>query len=446
MIKKLQWKFVLIATMSLIIVLVLIIGGINLLNYASLNNELDSMIQYIGSNNGVIPDFDQKDLPDDDLVDNSKPDDKSPPQDQTMNDSSSSLSNLFTRLFGNSSNINAETKYKTRYFTVTVSEDGSFTGTDLDKIAAIDEDTAEEYASQVIESGKTSGFLSVYKYGVIDNNGEKLLVFIDGSEDISSARVLLLISLLIFIVSILVMFILVYFLSKRAIRPVNEAIEKQRQFITDASHELKTPLSIISADADVIKMTSKEEDYKWIDNIKKQVVRMNLLVKDLITLSKLDEINSCENVSTFNISSVANDLIDQLTEYASEKGKSFVPDIEKNLIIKGDEESLKKLMSILIDNAIKYSTNDYDIEFSLKRRNSGFEIKTTNGCEGVSKQDTEKIFDRFYRSDKSRSRETGGYGIGLSIAKEIVLLHKGHITASLDGDKMTIIAYIKNIA
>jgi signal transduction histidine kinase len=232
--------------------------------------------------------------------------------------------------------------------------------------------------------------------------------------------------------TILLLFVFVFFLSKWAIKPVNESFEKQKRFISDASHELKTPLTIIGANLDILAEEIGGDSH--ITHIRKQSARMNSLINSLLSLARSDE-EAEVMFSKFNLSATVLNTALEFESRAYEENKNYSYEIAENLQYNGAESQIKQLAGILIDNAIKYGN---DIKISLKRKNNHTHLSVYNTGEGISDNEKAKIFDRFYRVDSSRQREDnspsfGGYGLGLSIAKAIVDSHKGKIL--VDGEQ-----------
>ena len=243
----------------------------------------------------------------------------------------------------------------------------------------------------------------------------------------------------------LVMIIIIFFanrlLATRYIAPVKEAFDKQKQFISDASHELKTPLSVINTNTDVL-LNNKEDlisnQLRWLNHIKSETERMKSLTNDLLYLTEMDSVRPDLVYASFNISLAVESVILTMEAVIFEKEAKLDYHIEPNLMAYGNIEQIKQLVMILLDNAIKYTNVHGLITVELKKRHHEILLEVTNTGEGITEDHLEKIFDRFYRNDSSRSRKSGGYGLGLAIAKSIVEKHKGKISAkSTPGDSTT---------
>ncbi len=221
--------------------------------------------------------------------------------------------------------------------------------------------------------------------------------------------------------------LVIWSVSQNIIMPVKTAFDKQRQFISDASHELKTPLTVISANADILK--NNDQASVWVENIKTQTARMEALVSDMLMLAKIDEREIAVSNENFSLSEEILGASLPFEALAFEKGKSLDFDIQENISYKGDKQSLRKIVSILIDNAIKHSNEKGAIKLTLKKDTRITLSVFNTGCD-IPDKDGEKVFERFYRGDNSRSRDSGGSGLGLAIAKTIVDANKWKITAT----------------
>lgn len=254
-----------------------------------------------------------------------------------------------------------------------------------------------------------------------------------------------------FLIVGLVMLVLIYFISlyyaNRAIRPIAESWKKQKQFIADASHELKTPLAIINANSDALLANQQEtikSQKKWLNYIKAESDRMSKLVNDFLYLAKTENVSGRMFHSSFNISNIVNNVILSMEAIVFEKGIKLSHTIAPDIIVKGDSEQIKQLVIILLDNAIKYTNIDGSIHILLKKSKRQVEFSINNSGNGINKQDLPKVFDRFYRTDPSRNQESGGYGLGLSVAKAIINRHGGKLDAtSIENESTTFMFSLK---
>ena len=323
--------------------------------------------------------------------------------------------------------INIETPYSTRYFVVEL-KDNLVTKVSTEHIAAVDNTKALEYAHNVYLTGKTGfGSVDLYKYYYTTDGENSMIIFVDWQRDLAKCLALAIISGFVSFMTISVLAILVYLLSKKAMKPVADSIEKQKQFITDASHELKTPLTIIAANAEVLEMCEGENE--WTTSIKNQTTRLSHLVKNLVELTKLNEIHDDKLRTSFNISSALIETASNFETSAEVANKNFSYSAADDIFYYGNEAEIRQLITILCDNAIKYTDECGHIKLSLYKSGKNIIIESYNTCEYVDPQTVSRLFDRFYRADSSRTRDTktGGYGIGLSIAQAIVHRHKGKI-------------------
>lgn len=237
-------------------------------------------------------------------------------------------------------------------------------------------------------------------------------------------------------VAFLALAIIVWGLSGKVFEPIKHILAKQKQFISDASHELKTPVSIISANADVIRNAENEA---YVDSIKNQVDRLKFLVNDLLALARLDEGNVKYVKETFNLSDELTQAVLPFDAVAFEKGKTLDSDIENGITFEGSKDGVKQIVNILLDNAVKYAADGGKIVVSLKKQGAKIILSVYNDGSLIPEEDSQKIFERFYRGDTSRSRDLGGNGLGLSIAKSIAVTNRWDITAdSVYGKSMTI--------
>lgn len=450
MVKKLRKKFVVTAMLSLLLILVIMIGVINIINVRHVISEADNLLTMLADNDGYFPNLKKNMMFDpenpNNPVNQNMPASDSASSESTTDQASSETSNSvtaprpgdpnnpfqFDRL---NNNRDAEMPYQTRYFWVKLDSSDNITEVNFGHIAAVSEEIASEYAIDVAKEGKQRGYYHTYRYIVsTKDDGSKLIIFADQSAAILNALTLLLQSVLVGLCALIAMFILVYIFSSQAVAPVVESLEKQKRFITDAGHELKTPLAVISANVDVLEIESGKSE--WTTSIKNQVSRMNGLVKNLLTLSRMDEERMHVVFSDFDMSKTVKDTAISFEALATSKGKKYQMDIEDGIHITGDKNAINQLASLLLDNAMKYSSENGSIHVLLNKGNKFITFEVSNTCDSIPSGNLDRLFDRFYRADSSRARETGGYGIGLSVARAIATSHGGSIEALRDGDKI----------
>ena len=416
MIKRLRRKFIILSMLSVTLVLVVLIASITVFNFRKVVRNSDEVLEMLIENKGAFPDEEQPE--------------GRPPEERGDGDG-----NGGGRRGGQ---MSPEMKYETRFFKVVLDNDGNVLSTDTGKIAAVDSSEAAELAGEVFSSGKTSGFKGDYRFRRITDDNETLIIFHDCGRGLDNARSFLGISIVISLIGLLIFFVLIAVSSKAVIKPAAEAYEKQKRFITDAGHELKTPLAVINADCDVLEMES--EDNEWLADIRKQTKRLTSLTNSLIYLAKTEEGSKNDVIRIdFPLSDIVSEEVESFKGLARSSGKDIETEITPDISYNGDQKAITQLISILLDNAIKYSPEGGHINVSLNKSGSKTILAVSNDTtEQVTKENTDRMFDRFYRTDESRNSETGGYGIGLSIAKGIAEAHRGKIYASGSGRSIVI--------
>lgn len=315
-----------------------------------------------------------------------------------------------------------------RFFYAKIDKDRNIIELNLDMMFDFSTNDALNYVTSVLNSDREKGNIDNFSFLSAEKFYGRILVFAERSIEILLLEQLNKTSLWAIGIISLILVCLSAFLSKWIVDPVKASFDKQRRFVSDAGHELKTPLTIISANVDVLQNEIGEN--QRLAHIKAQSERMNGLVHDLLTLARTDEGQTNVIRTRFNLSSAILNTVLEFESRAFEEGKQYSYDIKANITWIGDEKQIKQLVSILIDNAIRYSDAKGKINVSLNTDGSHIRISVFNTGIGVYDEKRNKIFERFYRTDESRSRETGGYGVGLSIAKSIVEAHKGKIVVS----------------
>ncbi len=394
MIYNLRRKMIWICCSAVIVVFGLIFSAIYILSVRQLNHNMDMMTDRISEGNGVFRPFDQN---------NPKP----PGMDRSPD--------FFTE----------ETPFSTRFFTVWVAEDGTIIGANLESVSSVSKEDAYAYAQAVLNEGNVRGWQGNFRYKVFSAMGGTGIVFVDGSMNRSMTRTLMLTSAAVLLGCMLVISIVIIVVSKRAVRPIAESYEKQKQFITDANHELKTPLTLILTNLEIVE--SELGHSEWLDDIRTEGQHMSALVAQLTALSRLDEDSPQMTTTEFSFSDVCRDTVSEFAPLIDRQGLTLTAYIQPELNLRGDEGAIRRLVTILIDNAVKYCDPTGDISLSASSKWQT-ELRVENACAGVDHMQLTRLFDRFYREDKARTAGAS-FGIGLSLAKSIAQKHGGEIKA-----------------
>jgi len=319
---------------------------------------------------------------------------------------------------------------------VELSNDGTIKKVFKSYEAITNNDTLQNTVDKILKSNKEAGKINIsnsnYSYLKANSPFGTKIAFMERSQYDNMLFQLFKTLILIGFISLIILLLISIYLTNKSIIPIKETFEKQKQFIADASHELKTPLAIIKTNTSLIlshpDSTIKSQS-KWINYINSQTDRMSELISEMLSLAKMDTAENQLPLSPINVSKVIESMILMFDAVIYENNIELETNISKNLFINGDKESLKKLFSIIMDNAIKYTDKNGNITVSLFPEKNKVKMIIRNTGEGIAPENLERIFERFYRVDSSRDRETGGYGLGLSIASSIVKQHKGKIYA-----------------
>lgn len=394
MIYKLRSNFISISALSLLVVLFVIIGVMVTLNITQLNRSVDELTDILVDNRG--------ELPPPGVVDRA-------PKNKTQR------SYFLTK----------ESLYSTRYFTASFDRDGHITDLRTVFILSVSDETAAEYAEKALNSGHERGWISHFRFKVTHFADKSAVVFVDGSTNMEMSKQFILSAAAVLFASGALVMLLIVIFSKRAVKPVAESYEKQNQFITDANHELKTPLTLILTNLDIAE--SELGKNEWLDDIRSEGRRMSVLINKLVMLTRMDESGSDPKPMEFDLSETVKDVVSEFKSIAADKGRRFFCDAPDEFNYSGDESLIRQLISILMDNAVKYCDDGGEIYVSLTGKRHPV-LCVENTYADVDTSELDKLFDRFYRSDKARTFD-GGYGVGLSIAKMIVQKHGGEIKA-----------------
>ena len=398
MIYRLQRKFILICTASVFAVVALVFGFIIILNISSMNRNIDILADRLSEGGGKFPDSFKEGVLHE----------KAPPNDKNS--------------FGF---ITPETPFATRHFTVFFDKDGAVSNTFTESIYSIGDDLAVKYAEKAIDEGDERGWMSNYRYKIFTTDFGKGVVFVDGSTSRAALMQSSTIAGLVLLVCAALVLVLIFLFSKKAVKPIAESYEKQKQFVTDANHELKTPLTLILANLDIAEAELGKNE--WLDDIRSEGHRMTELVNQLVALSRMDEEAHTVALTQIDLSYLVADSVSEFEPLAISRGKALHASVDKDVTLLGDEALVHRLVGILLDNAVKYCDVGGEISVML-RRGRRIVLSVENTYSGVDEVELHRLFDRFYRADKAR-KFTGGYGIGLSMAKAIAQKHKGEITA-----------------
>lgn len=393
---NLRRKFIVFTVGAILLVLVLITGTINLSNYVQIDERAEEIVKMLSKNDGKFP----------------------------------------TGIYYNKNffiKITPELQYSVRYFVVRTDNNDKITKVDFNKISLSVNEAKKMYRK--VGDLKSIGYIDKFKYLITNTDYGKIAIFLDCSGEMEVFYLFIQTSLTVCLVVLLMTFIVAFIFSKNVVAPIVESYEKQKQFITDASHELKTPLAIIATSTEVLEIETGEN--KWTGSIKNQVTRLNELIGYLVSLTRLDEEEKVLIKTKFNLNHLVTGVIDEFSDLATKNNKNIVYNSKRMIMYNGNEQMIKQLMVILIDNAIKYAKENTDINIFLGIERKKIVFKISNEADNLEIKKYDKLFERFYREDSSRNSKTGGYGIGLSIAREIVNKHKGKIMAeSLDGKTM----------
>lgn len=397
MIGKLQRKFILAAMTAVTILLAVMLGGINFFNIRMARQQSAETLEIL------VGEYRQ------------------PYADQFAGRTQEGgYRDLFFR------QIDRDTVDAARYFIVEIDEDEVITHIGLEHISSVDETVAAEYARCVWELHVGSGIVDGFRYDTLWQTPGQAYIFLSLESQNRQIFSVLGMSLIAGLCGWLVMLGLIVLLSRKAIRPIAENIERQKQFITDAGHELKTPLAIIRTNIDALELCTGAT--KWSRTVREQTVRLDGLMQDMLTLSRAEEGGTMPGMTELDAGRLLRETLEPFYESAAARGVLIEDEISDGVTVTASRAHLARLFSTLLDNAVKYVPSNGLIEVSLRGgKHMTFEVANT--CPERPVDDLDRLFDRFYRGDSARTQTSGGYGIGLSAARAIVAAHKGSIRA-----------------
>ena len=415
MIRQLQKRFIRIAIISLTMAMVLVVAIVNIANWISVRNELFGTLNLLDENESEMK-----------MIAESE---------EERRDSSETEDDRKSPFPGPSRhfrNMMAESNW----FSAMVTETGEVERVMLARIENLEEETARELIRQIVADGRTEGFLQDYLFRITTwRNGKREVMVLNCETRLATVRTLVLISAIACAGGILLALMLVMLSSRRAIQPTIRNMEQQKQFITNASHELKTPLTVISTNMELLEMENEENP--WVRSTQNQAAVMRRLVDELVYLSRMEEEHPTLEFETLDPGELLKETAEPFAAMAEYNGLEMTVTAEKDLQMKGDRASIQRLMSTLCDNAVKYASTG-PIRAEIRGEGKNIILQVSNPVEEpLTKQQCEQLFNRFYRVDPSRNKEKkSGFGIGLAIAAAIAEKHGGRISAAMEEERL----------
>ena len=399
MFRKLKIRFILLASAAIVCILLTMIAVLNSVRFLQTNGEIQAVLNILSANNGDFP---------------------------SVEETAESLQN---------DRITIDTIYQYRYFSVVYKEDKTLYSSNLDHLSNLSKEQALSYANKVIKDSRSSGVFKVgsqfYSYQITQDSKTKryLLVVLDSTNYLESRNDFFWLSIQLCFYSFIFFVLVVSGFSNFAIRPYIKNYENQKRFITNAGHELKTPLAIISANTELQELMTGENE--WTESTKDQVKRLSNLINQMVVLARLEEQPDVTLVDV-NFSEVVKKVAGNFRFVIEKAGKKYEIKLQEDIHVKATEDELYELVSILIDNACKYCDEDGQIFVTLTKAKRGKRARLTvaNSYAGGKNVDYSRFFDRFYREDESHNQKQPGYGIGLSMAESLVRIFKGRIWVS----------------
>ena len=401
MINNLKRKFILLASVSMLLLMTVLLLIMNLVNYSAVVSESDATLDVLAQPNVPFFDGEPEEPP------------EAPPQEQTM---------AFLPPW-----MSPEVPYESRFFTATVTAEGELLESDLSRIISVDAASAREYIAQALAGGDDRGFVGQFRYARTQDGANTRILFLDCGRKLASFRSFLWTSVGVGLFGCLVVFAAFLLGAGKIVAPIAESYEKQKRFISDAGHEIKTPLTIINANVDLLEVEGEQEE---LTEIRAQTKRLTELTNELVLLSKMEESQKTLVKLEVPLSDLVSETAASFRAPAAARKLGFTTRIASDLTANAAPDAIRQLVSILLDNAVKYAPEGGAVTLELTPRRKDAVLTVFNTTkEQVREEELPRVFDRFYRSDESRNSETGGHGIGLSVAKAITEAHGGSIVA-----------------
>lgn len=398
MIRTLQRKFVVTAMTAITGLILILLGALNGVNLSAASGRLDHTLEMLGETGGDI-----RRLP--------------PMQPRAPKEAPFGFPDMRPNDY--------DTLMASNYFVVRFDLQGEAILVDVSRTSLVTGEEAEALAESVYQDGPAKGEKERFRYLRKESPAGTAVVFLDTRGEFFSCVRVLLLSVGAGAASWGLMLACVILLSKRAIRPIAENIERQKQFVTNAGHELKTPLAIILSNAEAMELYTGEN--KWSRNIKEQAARLGGLVNSLLLLARMDE--GASQKRPVDLSRLTVQALEEFSPLMEEKGIKAAETIPPSVFLQADEAQLRHLLSVLLDNGIKYGDQGGSLEIRLERERGQVLLQIQNTCAALPEVPPDKLFERFYRGNAAHTQKSGGYGIGLSLARAIAEANQGTISA-----------------
>lgn len=455
MVKKLRRRFIAVTILSVFSTIALLTIIINGISYRNVVDRSDWTLSVLAANHGTFPEnllikerrdsvevSGSGDVKEESTIIVQK---KRRFSKLNPNDGTNDRSYIFRSQLDNKARTSAH-PFETRYFSVLTNSTGTLREVDSSQLLAVNKDALESIqkkAERKLSKDGKCAFIEDFRCTRVTEKSGTRYIYLDCSRSLDNFRAFRNVSILVCLIGVTIISALITFFSGKILRPVAESYEKQQRFITDAGHEIRTPLTIINADVSVLEMEQPDDaPNEWLEDIRQQTRRLSNLTEELVYLTRMEEVQKTSvNMKRLNFSKIVGDVAHSFESRALVSEKKYNYDVADDLFLRGDESALRKLVSILLDNAFKYSSYSGDIRLFFYRQGKNIFLTVSNSVDEIHEESIPHLFDRFYRADSSRNSETGGHGIGLSIAQAVVRAHGGKIAAyTPDGNSLRITA------
>ena len=434
MIQTLKKKIIVTAMIAVTVLLLVLLGALNAVNAWSTHQDAERLLAWLVQ---AEADSHRKDLPPEpqgrpDGTAPEAPEGRAEPGSQPGPPEFPDRDDYAGRGGFLSGDLTENDRMAAVYVTVRT-KNGEVSSVDVSRISTVSEDDARAMGRTVLAEQKTEGRLDGFRYASAGTApGERVYVFLHNASSTTAVARVAVLSALAGLGGWLLMLLLVTLLSKKAVAPIAANMERQRQFVTNAGHELKTPLAVIQANTEAMELITGES--KWSRNIKGQVLRLTELTGNLLTLARAEETPAAGSFAPVDLSALTERAVQAFKTSMDLRGLQLDAAIEPGLFASGSEPQLYNLLSVLLDNAVKYTDEGGGIRLRLSGKENSLCLRLENDCSSLPDCPPDRLFDRFYRGDASRTQSSGGFGIGLSAARAIALQHRGELKAEYPGE------------